>query len=169
MQVFYMTVKTPTDEFDRSEIEEALFGRLLVPRMSAAVYATQDRALAKYGITSRQGALLLNCVFGEANTPAELARLQDLDISTITRMVERLSKKGLLRRTRDRHDRRRVNLTVTPEGRALLKLALPVAMEVSRNAWRGVTDEEKQALRSISEKVLKNVGSDPGPQYRNID
>lgn len=169
MQVFFPTVQKPTEVFDRSEIHKVLFGRLLLP-LTAALIAAQDRALSPIGLTCRQGAVLLNCALGEGDTPAELARYHDLDISSITRMVERLRKKGLLRRTRDRRDRRRVILTVTPEGLALMKDFLPVVMETARQAWRGVTDAEKQALISITEKVLKNVGHHSGPfQPGNIE
>lgn len=132
----------------------------MLARLVGDLIAAHDRALVPFGFTCRQGIMILNCALNEARTPAELARFQDLEGSTVTRMVDRLCKKGLMKRTRDRNDRRRVLLTVTPEGRKALESAVPVAKQVQQFAWQGVTDEEKAALHSLIAKILHNLNPD---------
>lgn len=100
----------------------------------------------------------MNCARGEANTPVELAMLNGLDVSSMSRMLDRLEKKGLLRRTRTTEDRRKVIVRPTAKGRALVTKATPVAARVAAAAWRGVTEREKQTLREIVRKVLGNLG-----------
>ena len=148
-------------DFELEQIKNAdLFPGRMLARLVGDLVAAHDRALVPFGITCRQGIMMLNCALNEARTPAELARFQDLEISTITRMVDRLCKKGLMRRARDRNDHRRVLLTVTPEGRKALESAIPIAKQVQQFAWKGVTDEERAALHSLIAKILNNLNPD---------
>ena len=100
----------------------------------------------------------MNCVRGEANTPAELAAFNALDISSMSRMLDRLEKKGLITRSRNGKDRRQVTVKATPKGRALLRKATPIAAQVAMNAWRNVTEQEKKVLHDIVYKILRNTG-----------
>ncbi|HEV2305020.1 MAG TPA: MarR family transcriptional regulator [Candidatus Acidoferrales bacterium] len=124
----------------------------------SALLEAHDKALAQFGLTSRQGIVLMNCARGEANTPVELAVFNGLDVSSMSRMLDRLEKKGLLRRSRTDKDRRKVTVQLTPKGRALIRKAVPVAARVAVHAWRGVSERERQTLRNIVHKVLGNLG-----------
>lgn len=140
-------------------IHRLFVGRLLLTRVTGALEEAHDRALAPLGMTTRQGVLLLSCGLGEARTPAQLARIYGLEASSITRMIERLERKGLLTRAHSRTDRRQVLLRVTPRGRRLLRKGLPVAAAVARQAWRDVTAQERKALRRIVSKILNSLGT----------
>lgn len=140
------------------ELDSVFVGRLLLGRAWSALQDAYDRAVEPLGLTGRQGAVLMNCVRGEANTPAELATFNALDISSMSRMLDRLEKKGLVTRSRMGRDRRQVTVVVTPKGRALLRKATPVAAQVAAKAWRNVTEHEKKLLRNIVYKVLGNLG-----------
>ena len=124
----------------------------------SALLAAHDEVLAPLGLTSRQGMVLLNCARGEANTPVELAFFNGLDVSSMSRMLDRLEKKGLVTRSRSGTDRRKVMVELTPKGVVLLKKAIPLSTEVAKNAWRNVTKQEKKVLRNIVYKILGNTG-----------
>jgi DNA-binding MarR family transcriptional regulator len=140
-----------------ARIQRLFVGRLLLTRVTGALEEAHDRVLAPLGLTTRQGALLLSCELGEARTPAELARLYGLEASSITRMIERLERKGLLTRAHSRDDRRRVLLRVTPRGRRCLQEALPIAASVAARAWRGITTAERRTLQRVVAQVLRNL------------
>lgn len=133
-------------------------GRVLLGRVQSALREVHDEALAPFGLNTSQGVVLLNCLRGEANTPAELARFNDLDISSVSRMLDRLENKGLVTRSRTGKDRRQVIIRITPKGRALVKKAIPVAARVAADAWRNVSEQERQTLRTIVYKILGNLG-----------
>lgn len=151
-------MKGPTSKTD---LDQVFVGRLLLGRVMGSLITAHDRALAPLGLTTYQGSMLLNCLRREGNTPAELAALNGLYVSTITRMVDRLEKKGFLTRTRSDKDRRQVILRITPKGRAIVRKGIPVARKVALEAWRGVTEQERNALRSIVDKILGNLGHNP--------
>jgi DNA-binding MarR family transcriptional regulator len=140
------------------DVDPVFVGRLLLGRAWSALQDAYDRAVEPLGLTGRQGGVLMNCVRGEANTPAELAVFNALDISSMSRMLDRLEKKGLIARSRNGKDRRQVTVTATPKGRALLRKATPIASRVAVKAWRNVTAEERKTLRKIVYKILGNLG-----------
>lgn len=146
------------------ELQKIFVGRLLVPKLHGALQDAHDRKLAAFDLTTRQASLLASCDIGEANTQGELAEIYRLEASSINRMVERLVKKGFLLRKRSKGDRRQVFLEITPEGKKCLWEAIPVAVATSKQAWKGVTDQEKAALESIVNKVLANLNVTPGSQ-----
>jgi MarR family transcriptional regulator, multiple antibiotic resistance protein MarR len=141
-----------------SELDSVFPGRLLLGQVLTVLLQAHDEVLEQFGITSRQGIALMNCARGEANTPVELAMHSALDVSSMSRMLDRLEKKGLIRRSRTREDRRKVIILVTPKGRALLDKATPAAARVAAKAWQGVTERERQTLRDIVRKILGNLG-----------
>lgn len=144
------------------DLDRVFVGRRLLGRVYGALLAAHDEALGPFGITVYQGSVLLNVARQEANTPAALAALNGLDISTMSRMIDRLEKKGLLTRAHSTKDRRQVLVRITPKGRAIVRKGLPVAQRVALRAWRGVTEQERQAFRSLVQKVLTNLGHTQG-------
>lgn len=64
---------------------------------------------------------ILDMVANLTDKPAEIARMLSVSPPAISFMMERLEEKGLLRRNATEPDRRRVKLTLTPEGTALVQ------------------------------------------------
>ncbi len=60
----------------------------------------------------------------------ELATRANILAPSLTRMIRALSDRGLIRRDRDRDDGRRVILTITPQGRALIDAVTPGATRI---------------------------------------
>ena len=135
----------------------------MVPKLFGVLEAAHDRALAPFDLTVRQASLLASCDIGEAKTQSELAEIYSLEASSINRLVERLVKKGFLQRKRSKADRRQVFLEITAEGRRCLWDAIPAAAGVAKQAWKGVTEEEKTSFASLVRKVVANVTEISGP------
>src|SRR5687767_12316517 len=75
-----------------------------------AVSLEVERELEPSGLTNAQWVPLLKLYMGSASTVAELARECRLDAGGMTRLLDRLEGKGLVRRVRSSEDRRVVNL-----------------------------------------------------------
>lgn len=140
-----------------SRYDAPFVARLYLPRAVAEAFAVQDRALAPVGLTSRQALILMSCDLGEANTAGELAELYGLEVSSITRLVDRLERKRLIERIRSRQDRRKTMLTLTPRGRSALERALTIATPIAVAMWKGVSEKQRRAFSAIIGKVLKNL------------
>ncbi len=115
-----MTEPSPTPAPDLSEYQlgESV-GYLLSRVKSTMSNLVTQRSMAELGITSQQGSILFMVASGKCLLAAELAREYGIDASAVTRLVDRLEKRGLLTRVRSNEDRRVVRLALTPEGHAI--------------------------------------------------
>jgi DNA-binding MarR family transcriptional regulator len=98
------------------------------------------------GVTSRQVTLLWLIRLSPGLSLRELAAEEGISAPALSGHVDRLEKAGLIARTRDEADRRRVGLTLTEEGDKLLR-----RVRARRTTWladrlRGLDDDEIAAL-----------------------
>jgi DNA-binding MarR family transcriptional regulator len=115
-----------------------------------------DRELEPTGLTHAQWVPLYKLYLGVATTAAELARESQLDAGAMTRTLDRLEAKGLLRRVRSSSDRRVVNLELTQEGRAAAAHVPDALCKVLNAHLRGFTRDEWQLLKQLLRRMLAN-------------
>jgi len=89
-----------------------------------------DRAMAREG-ASAPFALALFALHqvGKPMPMSRLARMLVQEAQSLTSLADRLQREGLVERVPDRHDRRTINLGLTPEG---VKLAERLALSAER-------------------------------------
>jgi len=101
---------------------------------------------AAMGLPPGQASALSVLVFGGACTPTELARIEQVRAPTMTRMVDALERRGLVRREADAADRRRLRLSATPAGVRLLERGRERRVAVLGAALDGLTRAERATL-----------------------
>jgi DNA-binding MarR family transcriptional regulator len=116
-----------------------------------------EHELEPSGLTNAQWIPLLKLSTGCASTVAELARECQLDAGGMTRLLDRLETKGLVRRVRSSEDRRVVNLELTEQGREAAKHIPAILCGVQNAHMRGFTVEEWQQLKSLLGRILDNA------------
>src|SRR5512140_2549946 len=116
-----------------------------------------EHELEPSGLTNAQWVPLLKLSMGCASTVAELARECQLDAGGMTRLLDRLETKGLVRRLRSSEDRRVVNLELTDQGREAAKHIPAILCGVQNAHMRGFTVEEWQLLKSLLSRILDNA------------
>ena len=124
-------------------------------RLSAAL----TRAIAEGGsdLRPREFALLNRLhQFGEV-TQVELASLTYKDKPAITRMLDRLIAKGLVRKQTSPTDRRKFLVSLTPKGAALRGAIVPRAVRLLEAACEGVDARDLEVtvatLKTISTRL----------------
>jgi DNA-binding MarR family transcriptional regulator len=118
-----------------------------------------DAEMAEHDLTGVQWGPLLIIEFGLGNTAAELARVGCVDTGAMTRMLDRLEAKGLLRRSRCPKDARVVRLELTDEGRRLCR-EIPYGLSrVLNRLLRGFTAQEVETFKSMCRRMLANAES----------
>jgi len=75
----------------------------------------------------------------------------------VTRLLERLVGRGLVRREADPADRRVARIRITPEGRAVLRRLDPAVSELPARLLRGLRRRELEDLRARLEAVIESV------------
>jgi DNA-binding MarR family transcriptional regulator len=78
-----------------------------------------DRELSKFDISAPQLIVLASVANNEADSASGLCKSISYDPGAMTRMIDRLEQKGLVRRVPNVEDRRATNLEITTAGKAL--------------------------------------------------
>jgi len=120
-----------------------------------------DEQLAAMEVTSAQFIILATLSMGIAKSASDLCRGISYDAGAMTRMIDRLEEKGLLRRSRDPGDRRLVNLEVTEKGSAALPRMRDSSMRVLNRFLQGFTKAEARQLESFLTRMLENAPRGP--------
>jgi DNA-binding MarR family transcriptional regulator len=146
---------TPPYEFSEYQLNESV-GYLLSRVKSTMSNMVTQRTMAELGITSTQASILFMVASGKCQLAADLARDYGIDASAVTRLIDRLEKRGLLSRVRSSEDRRAVRLGLTPEGYKLAARMPEIFTSVIEKILTGFTPEEVGFLKSMLRRILAN-------------
>ena len=127
----------------------------LMKRIMVSIVHQADQRLDAHGLTSAQWGPLLRLQNNGASTVAELARWLNVDAGAMTRLLDRLEKKGLCKRVRSTQDRRVVQVELTPDGEAAITEVPAMLAEVMNAHLAGFSKTEWQALRTYLQRIAK--------------
>jgi DNA-binding MarR family transcriptional regulator len=136
--------------------EEVLSVGYLMGRARASLLSRLDAELERFGLTGMQFAVLKHLADGAARTAADLCRFMQYDTGAMTRIVDRLEQRGLIRRERCRDDRRVVFLRLAPAGRAQLPRLVAVGTRVLEAHLAGFSSAEIASLKGYLGRMLAN-------------
>lgn len=97
-------------------------------------------------ITFSQFLALASLDAGETRTSADVARFLGHDAGATTRLIDQLEQRGFLVRKRSTEDRRVVNLTVTADGKAMIRRCAPTAAGFQAELLDGLKASELTTL-----------------------
>lgn len=87
----------------------------------------------------------------------DLSATTSIEVSTLTRLVDQMEKKGLVARRRDAADARAVALFVTAAGRRLTRRIMPIAERYERVALDGFGAREAAVLKAALRRLYANM------------
>jgi len=115
-----------------------------------------SEVLKEYGITHIQFNILRIL---EASMPNKLSlgEVQDgllFPTSDVSRLLDRLVKRGLVDRTVCPHNRRKIELSITEEGRSVINRSLP-KIEKSMNGYfkSAISDDERLQIIDVMKRI----------------
>lgn len=129
---------------------------LLMKRVMQSLMLQIDRRLLAHDLTHAQWLPLYHLAKGGCDTMAALARDQSLDPGAVTRALDRLEAKGLLRRVRSLQDRRVIKLALTDAGREVSRHVPAVLSEVLNAHLAGFSEAEWQLLLGLLQRMVAN-------------
>jgi DNA-binding MarR family transcriptional regulator len=125
-----------------------------------AVDIDSRRLAAQHHVTGPQLMCLLAVKENGPITSRDVAGRVHLDPSTLVGVLDRLEKKGLIRRQRSQDDRRQVYLTATEAGRKLAaKTPYPMQHSLGEKLKRISARERERTAESL-ERLADLIGAD---------
>lgn len=105
--------------------------------------------------------MLFMISMGKCTTAAELAREYAIDASAVTRLLDRVEKRGLIKRVRSSEDRRIVRLELTEDGRTVAAGMPAIFRSVLDEAFEGFAPEEIEVLKVGLRRLIGKQGECP--------
>jgi MarR family transcriptional regulator, organic hydroperoxide resistance regulator len=94
----------------------------------------------------------------EGVSQAQLAGALCLDASTVTKMLLRLERDGVVERRADAADARILRVHLTPHGKALVGPVLEVWRQMEERITQGISEAEILLLRRLLLQIQSNLG-----------
>ncbi len=129
----------------------------LLCRVIRANFTRSHELFEKYNLYPGQPPLLLALYAEDGQSQAQLAQVLQVKPSTITMMIRRLHKSGLVTRMPDPHDKRIFRISLTEEGKALAAQLTQVNATNESICTQSMTTEEKIILRRLLLQLLENL------------
>ncbi|REG60478.1 MarR family transcriptional regulator [Paraburkholderia sp. BL6669N2] len=159
---------------DEIHLESSL-GYYLTKARNVLVERT-DRAVKPLGLTTQQIGVILMLSSRRASTPFELSRAMSYDSGSMTRLLDRLEKKGFIARSRSETDRRMVKLELTPQGHDAARQLPALGAAVLNEQLRGFSAADHATLIDLLGRFIANgidagasAGCGLGPQEETLD
>lgn len=128
---------------------------LVSMRKITQAISQHSRDLSKrYGMTGPQLVILNEIANRQPLSVTELARSISLSQATVTDILNRLHKKGLIERTRDDMDRRRVMIRITKGCSELLSKAPPALQETFVERYAKLPEWEQLMILSSLIRIV---------------
>lgn len=122
-----------------------------------AVFTYFKRELHHLDVTPIQYASL-KCLWEEdGQMPSQLAETLHLDSSTVTGILSRLQDKGLIIRSFNTGDRRKVIVHLTDEGRALEKPVSEIIERLNHELTDGISEADMEVFHKVIGTITENA------------
>ena len=123
----------------------------------------------RFGLSRAEFVVIYSLGLMDGVTASEIAASTAFPKNTLSRAVNRIAKLGFIERHEDENDRRQHNLTLTPEGRALLDEAIPQFASLEAEMLAPLSLIEQETLSALMAKVVlamfDNSGDDQNAEH----
>lgn len=138
----------------------------LLNRAGARIAASFGEEVRPLGATLQTWRVLAALRERDGQRMGELSTMTAIEVSTLTRLVDAMEKKGLVLRRRDSQDARVVTLHVSRPGKRLTARILPIAERYEHVALRGFAAREVTLLKAALRRLYANMDALENPQRK---
>ncbi|MFJ2986397.1 MarR family winged helix-turn-helix transcriptional regulator [Collimonas sp. NPDC087041] len=129
----------------------------LVGQARTAILAALDQELQPLDMTAAQYVIIVKLAGSRSESMAALCKTLSYDPGAMTRMIDRLERKGLVTRLRPLDNRRSVMLELTEAGLRMYPKLTECVAQVIRRFLAGFAQDEVSELKRLLQKLLANA------------
>jgi len=138
---------------------------LALHRVRDALILCEESVFGQYGITPEQFAVVASVKgSGGPLRPTDLALMLERSPNSVSMLVDRMVKAGLVKRTRDRKDRRVVRVSLTGKAEKAVGPATVAGWEFIEKVLSVLSDKDKEALDRLLETVKRELSKYLNPE-----
>jgi DNA-binding MarR family transcriptional regulator len=139
---------------------------IMLEHARSAVVAAREKELSQHGVSMMKAAVLFIVdSIGDEATPAEISRWILRKSHSVSGLLDRMEKDGLIKKTKDLHRKNLVRVTITEKGYKALNKSKD--RKAIHRAMAAIPEEERQKfynqLEKIRDKALRQAGISKPP------
>ncbi|MDH4368174.1 MAG: MarR family transcriptional regulator [Dehalococcoidia bacterium] len=121
-----------------------------------------DSIFSAYGLTTENYSTLAAIKYlGGSARVGDLSQVLERKANSVSMIVDRMVRAGLVRRSRGKTDRREVRVSMTDKGQNAFEMAMPACLEFNHEILSPLSDGDKATLatllRTIRHRALEYV------------
>jgi DNA-binding MarR family transcriptional regulator len=128
-----------------------------IERLTMRFKETERMFASRLEVSDRELALLRTLVADGPMITRELGGRFRVPVSTMTGLVDRMERKGLVRRVPGRRDRRSIELEATPAGTLALRQHGRGIAAIARGMLEALPERDQRALITILRRALSRI------------
>jgi DNA-binding MarR family transcriptional regulator len=118
----------------------------------------EDQVIGEHGLTTEQYAVLVSIDYlGAPARVTDIARWLERSTNSVSMIVDRMVKAGLVKRVRDKRDRRVVNVTSTSKGKNALEPSTRAMFQVVQKIMLSLAPDDRNVLLSLLEALTYEI------------
>ena len=129
-------------------------------KMIQAIDRHSTNLKKKFGLTGPQLILLQSISAHDRISVTQLSKDVSLSQATVTDITKRLEKRGYITRTRDIDDKRKTNIVLTENGKAILNKVPPLLQEKFTERFSKLESWEQLMIESSFERVVSMMSAE---------
>jgi len=119
-------------------------------------------ALSEHEVYPGQPPLMFALAHENGQSQKDLAAKLEIKASTLTVMLNRMERNGIVQRKPDEHDQRISRIYLTDKGFELLNIVRETLGSLEKQALQGLTEEEIRQLSGLLSRIHRNIrGTEP--------
>ena len=146
---------------ERNHLDLGNYLPYLINRVGfALVESFTADALRKDGLSIDMWRVLAALSNNGGQRQVDLSDMTSIDVSTMSRLVSRLVRLGLVTRSRSRTSNREVVVALSPKGRALVRRLIPIAKGLEQKASAGLSAKELAVIKRLLGRMYVNLSKE---------
>ena len=130
----------------------------LVNRLGAALVENFTvSALAQYDLNIDAWRVMAVLANEGAQRQVDLAGMTSIEVSTLSRLITRMVRMGLVTRRRSENSNREVVIELAAKGRGLVKRIIPLAHRLEASAGVGIPASDMAAVKRVLRRMFENM------------
>lgn len=118
-----------------------------------------NNCFLEYNITIGQALVLYHLLDREDSSVKDIAEALELDSPAVSRLVDRLTKEGLIVRKEDSKDRRTLKINLTDKGRSLVGKILPISIGYNQLLKEKLGEERYNLFQECLSEIKSTLES----------
>jgi MarR family transcriptional regulator, organic hydroperoxide resistance regulator len=131
----------------------------LLNRVGVQMGELFSRRIAGYGVTLPMYRVMAALWETSDQRLGDLAAMTTIEISTLSRLVGEMKRRGLVTRARLKDNGRTVAINLTPKGRTLVEELIPIAIHFEEVAVRDFPSKNISDLKNILAEIYESLKS----------